>query len=347
MYLVSFVLLITFETISYPGYAQEQILTHNKIILEITKQHIQEAHERIKRFIHKTPVLTSQTINAISGADIFFKCENFQKIGAFKIRGGMNAVLSLPEEKRKKGIATHSSGNHAQAIAYAAREVGVKAFIVMPDNSPNVKVDAVKGYGAEIFFCEPTQQARENLLQEVVDKTGAEFIHPYNSYEVITGQATCAKELLEEIPALDFIITPVGGGGLLSGSLLSARYFSPSTIVYAGEPEGAADAILSIKSGKIEKAPYVKTIADGLLTTLGDKTFAIISKHVKDILTVSDEEIIAAMRLVYERMKIVVEPSAVVPLAALLKNKDLFRGKRVGVIFTGGNVELKKLGEWF
>lgn len=316
-------------------------------IMEITKQHIEEAHERIKPFIHKTPVLTSKTFNKISGADLFFKCENLQKIGAFKIRGGMNSVISLPEEKRKKGIATHSSGNHAQAIALAAREVGTKAFIVMPNNSPQVKVDAVKGYGAEVFFCEPTQQARESLLKEIVDKTGAEFIHPYNNYEVITGQATCAKELLEEIPSLDFIITPVGGGGLLSGTLLSAHYFSPATIVYAGEPEGAADAVLSIKNNKIEKAPYVKTIADGLLTTLGDKTFPIIKQYVKDILTVSDEDIIAAMRLVYERMKLVVEPSGVVPLAAVLKNKEIFSGKRVGVIFSGGNVELKKLGEWF
>jgi len=315
--------------------------------VEITKQHIEEAHERIKPFIHKTPVLTSKTLDQISGAEIFFKCENFQKIGAFKIRGGMNAVLLLAEEKRRKGIATHSSGNHAQAIAYAAREVGVKAFIVMPDNSPKVKVDAVKGYGAEIFFCEPNQQAREKTLQDVVDKTGAEFIHPYNDHRVITGQATCAKELIEEIPFLDYIIAPVGGGGLLSGTLLSAHYFSPATIVYAGEPEGAADAILSLKNGKIEKAPFVKTIADGLLTTLGDKTFPIIQQYVKDILTVSDEEIIAAMRLVFERMKLVVEPSAVVPLAALLKNKNLFSGKRVGVIFSGGNVELKKLGEWF
>jgi len=315
--------------------------------MEISRQQIIEAHERIKPFIHKTPVLTSKTINNISGAEIFFKCENFQKIGAFKIRGGMNSVLSLPEEKRKKGIATHSSGNHAQAIAFAAREVGTKAFIVMPDNSPKVKVEAVKGYGAEIFFCEPTQQAREKLLHEVVDKTGAEFIHPYNNYDVITGQATCAKELIEEIPSLDFIMTPVGGGGLLSGSLLSAHYFSPSTIVYAGEPEGAADAILSLKNGRIEKAPYVKTIADGLLTTLGDKTFAIIKEYVKDILTVNDEEIVSSMRLVYERMKLVVEPSGVVPLAALLRNKELFTGKRVGIVFSGGNAELKKLAEWF
>jgi threonine dehydratase len=315
--------------------------------MEITRQDIIGAHERIKPFIHKPPVLTSKTLNQISGAQVFFKCENLQKIGAFKIRGGMNAVLSLPEAKRRKGIATHSSGNHAQAIAFAAKEVAAKAFIVMPNNSPQVKVDAVKGYGAEIFFCEPNQQARETLLQEIVDKTGAEFIHPYNNYDVIAGQATCAKELIEENSFLDFIITPVGGGGLLSGTLLSAHYFSPSTVVYAGEPEGAADAVLSIRNNKIEKAPYVKTIADGLLTTLGDKTFLIIKQYVKDILTVSDEEIINAMRLVYERMKLVVEPSGVVPLAALLKNKDLFEGKRVGVIFSGGNVELKKLGEWF
>ncbi len=316
-------------------------------MMNISKQQIIDAHERIKPSIHNTPVLTSKTLNQISGAEIFFKCENVQKIGAFKIRGGMNAVLSLPEEKRKKGIATHSSGNHAQAIAFAAREVRTKAFIVMPDNSPAVKVDAVRAYGAEIFFCEPNQLARESLLQEVVDRTGAEFIHPYNNYAVITGQATCAKELIEEIPYLDFIITPVGGGGLLSGTLLSAHYYSPSTIVYAGEPEGAADALLSIRNNRIEKAPYVKTIADGLLTTLGDKTFSIIKRYVKDILTVSDEEIINAMRLVYERMKLVVEPSGVVPLAALLNHMEIFRGKKVGVIFSGGNVELRKLGEWF
>jgi threonine dehydratase len=315
--------------------------------MEITKQHIEEAHERIKPFIHKTPVLTSKTLNLISGAEIFFKCENFQKIGAFKIRGGMNAVLSLSKEEQQKGIATHSSGNHAQAIAFAAKEVGTKAYIVMPENSPKVKVDAVRGYGAEIYFCEANQQAREKTLQDIVEKTGAAFIHPYNNDEVITGQATCAKELIEEVPGLDFIIAPVGGGGLLSGTLLSAHYFATGISVFAGEPEGAADAVLSLKNGKIEKTPFVKTIADGLLTTLGDKTFPIISQYVKDILTVSDEEIIAAMRLVFERMKVVVEPSGVVPLAALLKNNSIFQGKKVGVIFSGGNVELKKLGDWF
>jgi threonine dehydratase len=312
-------------------------------VMTITAQQIQEAHERIKPFIHRTSILTSNTLNKISGAELFFKCENFQKIGAFKIRGAMNAVLSLPKEKLKNGIATHSSGNHAQAIAFAARQAETKAFIVMPENSPKVKVDAVKGYGAEIHFCEPTLEARETTLNAVVEKTGAEFIHPFNDHRVITGQATCAKEILEEIPSADFIIVPVGGGGLLSGTLLSAHYFSPSTIVYAGEPEGAADAVLSLKNNKIEKAPFINTIADGLLTTLGDKTFPIIKEFVKDILTVSDKEIIEAMRLVYERMKIVLEPSGVVSLAALLKNKDLFTSKKIGIIFSGGNVELKKL----
>lgn len=315
--------------------------------MQITKEQIEQAHERVKPFIHQTPVLTSTFINSIAGAELFFKCENFQKIGAFKIRGGMNAVLTLPKDQLANGIATHSSGNHAQAIAYAAREVGTKAYIVMPNTSPKVKVDAVKGYGAEITFCEPNQQARETALQEIVDRTGAAFIHPYNDERVITGQATCAKELLEKIPALDAIFAPVGGGGLLSGTALSAHYFSTATKVYAGEPEGAADAVLSFKSGQIETAPYINTIADGLLTKLGDKTFPIIQRYVTDIFTVSDQEIIAALQLVYERMKIIVEPSCVVPLAALLKNKEQFAGKRVGIILSGGNVDLKKLAEWF
>ncbi|TWI85674.1 threonine dehydratase [Lacibacter cauensis] len=315
--------------------------------MRISKAQIEQAHERIKPFIHQTPVLTCSTINKMAGASLFFKCENFQKIGAFKIRGGMNAVLTLPQDKLANGIATHSSGNHAQAIAFAARQTGTKAYIVMPSNSPRVKVNAVKGYGAEITFCEPNQQARETALQEIVDRTGAEFIHPYNDERVITGQATCAKELLEEIPKLDAVIAPVGGGGLLSGTALSVLYFSPGTVVYAGEPEGAADAVRSMKSGKIEDAPYINTIADGLLTKLGDKTFPIIYEHVKEIFTVTDEEIIAALRLVYERMKIVVEPSCVVPLAAVLKNNKVFAGKRIGIILSGGNIDLSKLAGWF
>lgn len=315
--------------------------------MSISKTDIEQAHERIKPFIHKTPVLTCSTINQLAGAELFFKCENFQKIGAFKIRGGMNAALSLSKEKAANGIATHSSGNHAQAIAYAARQLGIKAYIVMPDNSPGVKVNAVKGYGAEVTFCENNQRAREETLQAIVDRTGAEFIHPYNDERVITGQATCAKELIEEIPSLDFLLAPVGGGGLLSGTLLSAHYFSPATKVVAAEPEGAADAVLSLKSGKIETAPYINTIADGLLTKLGDKTFPIIQQYVTDILTVSDKEIISTLRLIYERMKIVIEPSSAVTLAALLKNKELFAGKRAGIILSGGNVDLKKFCEWF
>jgi threonine dehydratase len=315
--------------------------------MSISQTDIERAHERIKPFIHKTPVLTCNTMNQLAGAELFFKCENFQKIGAFKIRGGMNAALSLSKEKAANGIATHSSGNHAQAIAYAAKQLGAKAYIVMPDNSPGVKVNAVKGYGAEVTFCENNQQAREETLQAIVDRTGAEFIHPYNDERVIAGQATCAKELIEEIPSLDFLLAPVGGGGLLSGTLLSAHYFSPATKVVAGEPEGAADAVLSLKNGKIETAPYINTIADGLLTKLGDKTFPIIQQYVTDILTVRDEEIISTLRLVYERMKIVIEPSSAVVLAALLKNKKMFAGKRAGIILSGGNVDLKKFCEWF
>jgi threonine dehydratase len=259
----------------------------------------------------------------------------------------MNAALTLSADKLKNGLATHSSGNHAQAIALAARELGTKAYIVMPDNSPSVKVAAVKGYGAEITFCESTQAARESTLQKIVEATGAEFIHPYDDYRVITGQATCAKELIEDAGPLDVVMAPVGGGGLLSGTCLSTHYLSPGAMVYAAEPEGAADAVLSFKTGKIEKAPFVKTIADGLQTTLSEKTLDIIKKYVKEILLVSEEDIKAALQLVYERMKIVVEPSSVVTLAAVLKNKDRFAGKKTGIILTGGNVDLVKFSEWF
>jgi len=315
--------------------------------MELNAKTINDAYERIKPFIHHTPVLTNQTIDRIAGGQLFFKCENFQKIGAFKIRGGLNAVLSLSKDQLKNGVATHSSGNHAQAIAFAARQVGTKAYIVMPNNSPKVKVDAVKGYGAEITFCEPNQEARESTLRQIVERTGAEFIHPYNDYRVIAGQATCAKELLDEVPGLDAMVAPVGGGGLMSGTLLSVHYFSPATKVYAAEPEGAADAVLSVKSGKIEKAPYVKTIADGLQTSLGDKTLPIIKEYVRDVLLVSDEEIKSAMRIVYERMKIIAEPSSLVTLAAVLRNKEIFNGKKTGLIITGGNIDLARLSEWF
>ena len=315
--------------------------------MKITKEAVELAAKTIEPYIHRTPVLTSKSINELTGIDFYFKCENFQKIGAFKIRGGMNATLSLSPEQLKNGIATHSSGNHAQALAYAAKTLGIKAYIVMPKSSPQVKIDAVRGYGAEVIICESNQAAREAALDKVVAETGAEFIHPYDDYRVITGQATCVKELIEEVPTLDVVITPVGGGGLLSGTCLGAAFFKPGLKVYGGEPEGAADAVLSIQSGKVEKAPFINTIADGLLTTLSEQTLAIIKEHVTGILLVSEEEIIAALRLIYERMKIIVEPSCVVPFAAAMRNAHLFKGKKVGIILTGGNVDLTKFGTWF
>jgi len=312
----------------------------------ISKEDIIAAHDRIRPFIHRTPVMTSSTIDAMAGATLYFKCENFQKIGAFKIRGGMNAALSLGSDERSRGLATHSSGNHAQAIAYAARQLGVPAFIVMPETSPKPKVDAVRGYGATITFCEPNQKAREHTLHGIVQQTGAAFVHPYDDDRVITGQATCAKELLEDVEDLDAIVAPVGGGGLMSGTALSVHYFKPGAKSFAGEPEGAADAYASFTSGSLQPAPYIDTIADGLLTRLSDRTFEIIRNNVTEIFTVSEDEIKAVLKLVLERMKIVVEPSCVVPLAAVLKNKDVFAGKRVGIILTGGNIDLTKLSTW-
>jgi threonine dehydratase len=315
--------------------------------MKITKASIEAAAIRIAPYIHNTPIMTCKSINELYGLDLYFKCENFQKIGAFKIRGGMNASLQLTKEQLEKGVATHSSGNHAQALAFASKMLGIKAYIVMPESSPQVKVNAVKGYGAEVTICASNQAARESTLQAIVDQTGATFIHPYDNDEVIIGQATCVKEIIEAISDVDIVVTPVGGGGLLSGTCLGAHYFKPGLKVYAGEPEGAADAVLSIQSGKVEKAPFVNTIADGLLTTLSERTLEIIQAHVTDILLVSEDEIKAALRLVYERMKIIIEPSCAVPLAAVLKNADLFKGKKVGIILTGGNVDLSKFKEWF
>jgi threonine dehydratase len=315
--------------------------------MKITKEAIEAAAIRIAPFIHNTPIMTCKSINALYGLDLYFKCENFQKIGAFKIRGGMNASLQLTKAQLEKGVATHSSGNHAQALAFAAKTLGIKAYIVMPESSPQVKVNAVKGYGAEVTICASNQAARESTLQDIVDRTGATFIHPYDNDEVITGQATCVKEIIDAMPDIDIVVAPVGGGGLLSGTCLGAFYFKPGLKVYAGEPEGAADAVLSIQSGKVEKAPFVNTIADGLLTTLSERTLEIIQAHVTDILLVSEDEIKAALRLVYERMKIIIEPSCAVPLAAVLKNADLFKGKKIGIILTGGNVDLSKFKDWF
>jgi threonine dehydratase len=315
--------------------------------MKITKASIEAAANRIAPYIHNTPIITCKSINELHGLDLYFKCENFQKIGAFKIRGGMNASLQLTKEQLEKGVATHSSGNHAQALAFASKMLGIKAYIVMPESSPQVKVNAVKGYGAEVTICASNQAARESTLEAIVERTGATFIHPYDNDEVITGQATCVKEIIEAMPDVDIVVTPVGGGGLLSGTCLGAFYFKPGLKVYAGEPEGAADAVLSIQSGKVEKAPFVNTIADGLLTTLSERTLEIIQAHVADILLVSEDEIKAALRLVYERMKIIIEPSCAVPLAAVLKNAHLFKGKKVGIILTGGNVDLSKFKDWF
>lgn len=308
----------------------------------ITKQSIEQAHDRIRSYVHRTPVMTSESINEIAGFTIYFKCENLQNVGAFKARGAMNAALSLSKEERAKGIATHSSGNHAQAIARAAKILGIPSYIVMPRTAPEIKKNGVKGYGGQIFECEPNLASRESTLADVIKKTGATEIHPFNNYDVMTGQATAARELFEEVKDLDIVMTPVGGGGLLSGTAMAAKYFSPKTEVIAGEPAGADDAFRSMKSGKIEESQS-NTIADGLLTHLGDKTFPIIHENVKEIITVTDEEIIQAMKLIWERMKIIVETSGAVPFAAALKAKDKFKGKKVGIIFSGGNVDLGKV----
>lgn len=308
----------------------------------ISQEDIVQAHLRIKPFVHRTPVLTSERINKEAGCDIFFKCENFQKVGAFKARGAMNAALQVPRANLENGLATHSSGNHAQALARAAGIMGTSSYIVMPRTVLEIKKRAVLGYGGKIFECEPTLESREEMLAEVIKKTGATEIHPFNNEHVIAGQATAAKELLEDIPKLDVVMAPVGGGGLLSGTLLSVHYFSSSTIVIAGEPEGADDTYRSLQSGKIETS-QANTIADGLLTSLGDKTFPIIQKHVKEVITVSDQKTIAAMRMIWENLKIIIEPSCAVPFAALLKHKEKFANKRVGIILSGGNVDLDKM----
>ena len=304
---------------------------------------IKAAHARIQPFIHRTPILSSSAINEIVGCEIFFKCENFQKVGAFKARGAANAVVKLAEEQKTKGVATHSSGNHAAALARAASVAGIPSYIVMPSNAPEIKKKAVKGYGGEIIECEPNLKARETTLEAVVAKTGATFIPPYDFMDVIEGQATCALELIEDQANLDIIMAPVGGGGLLGGTALTTHYLSPNTEVIAGEPAGADDAFQSFQAGKIIPQSRPNTIADGLLTSLGVLNFELIQNYVADILLATDPQIIEAMRLIYERMKIVIEPSCAVPLAALLANQDRFAGKKVGIILSGGNVDLGKL----
>ena len=304
---------------------------------------IQTAHDRIRPFIHRTPVLTSQSINQIVGAELFLKCENFQKVGAFKFRGACNSVLALSDEEAEKGVCTHSSGNHAAALALAARMRGIPAYIVMPENAPEIKKKAVAGYGAQITFCEPTLAARESTLKKVAAETGATEIHPYNYFNVICGQGTAAKELIEETGQLDIIMAPVGGGGLLSGTAISAKAMLPNILVIAAEPAGADDAFRSFQSKTLQPSVNPKTIADGLLTSLGSITFPIIQNEVDQIVTVSEESIVAAMRMIWERMKIIIEPSSAVPLAAILENKVDVKGKKVGIILSGGNVDLGRL----
>lgn len=306
-------------------------------------ENILEAYDRIKGHVKRTPVMTSESVNSILDCSIFFKCENFQKVGAFKFRGASNAVLSLSTDEAKFGVATHSSGNHAQALALAGKMRNIPAYIVMPNNSPLVKSNAVKGYDGKIVFCEPTLQAREETLEKVVEETGATFIHPYNNFNVICGQGTAVLELLDEIKELDIVMTPVGGGGLLSGTSITVKALSPQTKVIAGEPKGADDAFRSLEKGEIVPSIKPKTIADGLLTSLGTLTFEIIRNNVSEIIIVSEESIICAMRLIWERMKIIIEPSAAVTVAAIIENKEKFQGLRVGIIFSGGNIDLSKL----
>ena len=304
---------------------------------------IERAHFIVQKYAHRTPVLTSSSINKIVGGNLFFKCENLQKVGAFKFRGACNAVFSLSEEEAQKGVATHSSGNHAAALALAARMRGIAAHIVMPDNSPEIKKKAVAGYGANITFCEPTLQARESTLARIVAETGATEIHPYNNFNVIAGQGTAAKELIEDAGSFDIIMAPVGGGGLLSGTALSAKYLLPNCKVIAAEPAGADDAFRSFHEKKIIPSVNPKTIADGLLTSLGERNFVIIMQNVDDIVTVSEEKIVEAMRMIWERMKIIIEPSSAVPLGAILEGKVDIQNKKVGIILSGGNLDLGNL----
>jgi threonine dehydratase len=308
-----------------------------------SKQDIIAAHGRIAGQIHRTPLLASASINAIAGCNIFFKCENFQKAGAFKFRGASNAMLSLDRDDRTTGVCTHSSGNHAAALALAAKMKKIPAYIVMPHTAPEIKKKAVAGYGAAIRYCDPTLEAREKALAEIVKETGAVFIHPFDNYSVIAGQGSAAKEIFEQTEGLDYLITPVGGGGLLSGSSLSAKYFSPRTTVIGAEPRGADDAFRSLRDGFIHPSVNPKSICDGLLTNLSERTFEIIRGNVGEIGTVEEKSIMEAMRMIWERMKLVVEPSGAITLAVILENREKFSGKKTALILSGGNVDLERL----
>jgi threonine dehydratase len=305
-------------------------------------QDIRNAHERIRPHIKRTPVLTCSAINTMTGADVCFKCENFQKVGAFKFRGACNAIFSLSEEEASHGVITHSSGNHAAALSLAAGKRGIPARIVMPRTAPKVKIEAVRGYGGEITFCEPTLADREKTAAEIIERTGAVLIHSYNDYRIMAGQGTASLELIEEAGALDFILAPLGGGGLLSGTAITSKSLLPKIHVIGCEPENADDAYRSKKVGYIIPSVKPRTIADGLLTSLGDKTFPVIRDMVDEIVLVTEEEIVLGMKIIYERMKIVVEPSSAVTLAALLSRRLDVKNKKVGIILSGGNVDLDR-----
>ncbi|MFW9834912.1 MAG: pyridoxal-phosphate dependent enzyme [Candidatus Thorarchaeota archaeon] len=311
-------------------------------ILMVDIQDIYDAHERIRDYALWTPVMTSSTIDNLTECQVFFKCENFQRVGAFKFRGALNTVSQLNEHERKRGVVAHSSGNHAQALALAASLVGIQATIVMPKNSPQVKVNATRGYGAEIVFCENTTESRVQVANDLIEKHGYVLIHPYNDERIIAGAGTAALELIEEVESLDFVFTPVGGGGLLSGTSIASKGICPDCKVIGVEPANADDAYRSFRDGKIYPSVNPNTIADGLRTQLGDITFKIIREFVDSIITVTEEEIVEAMRLLWERMKLVIEPSGAVPLAGVLKMKDVIKQKRVGVILSGGNIDLSE-----
>ena len=304
---------------------------------------IQAAHSRIKQFIHRTPVMSSQQLNKLFECELYFKCENFQKVGAFKFRGATNAVMSLAAEERSRGVVTHSSGNHAAALALAAMTNGVKANIVMPHNAPIVKKNAVAGYGADITYCKPTLQAREEATRMIMEKSGATLIHPYDNFNVICGQGTAALELLNEIDDLEIVIAPIGGGGLMSGTSTWVKGINKNIQVIGAEPLNANDAYVSFTTGNLTPSVNPITVADGLLTSLSELTFSIIRRNVDRILTAKEDTIIDCMLLVWERMKIVIEPSSATVLAIIKENPDMFRGKKTGLIISGGNVDFRKL----
>ena len=301
------------------------------------------AHQRIAPFIHRTPVLTSAFLNDLTGAELFFKCENFQKAGAFKVRGACNAVFGLSDAMAAKGVCTHSSGNHALSLSYAAGRRGIPCNVVMPRTAPQAKKDAVRGYGGVITECEPSTSSREAVFAEVQARTGGEFVHPYNDPRVIAGQATCSRELIDQFDDLDAIIAPIGGGGMISGTCLTVSNIAPKVQIYAAEPKNADDAARSFKAGHIIADDAPETVADGLKVPLKDLTWHFVRNHVTDILTATEDQIVDAMKLTWKRMKIVMEPSCAVPLATILANRDVFKGRRVGVIITGGNVDLDTL----